>query len=185
MERLSIFWAKIKTPTAKTIGEFSLKLLALLQVELLVELVNTTAAVNKLLLTGEERVALRADFHLNILLCGTGFNYVAAGTFNGSGLVIGMDSLFHYVTAFSHIVKPWGSNPTAIYRENYYSICLGDYQGEIFKSADFLAAYPLRIALASRFVGFKNQIFESDFYSCHIAIFKNSAVHFLKAGNIA
>lgn len=76
-------------------------LLALLQVELLVELVNASAAVDKLLLTGEERVALGTDLHLYILLCGTGFDHVAAGALDSGGLVIGMDPFFHDVTAFS------------------------------------------------------------------------------------
>lgn len=91
---------KIKSRKPWAYG-FSFDISLLLQTELLVELVNTSAAVDKLLLTCEERVAFRADFHFNILLGGTGFDYVSACALNSGGLIIGMDSFFHYVTAFS------------------------------------------------------------------------------------
>ena len=67
----------------------------LIEIEALFESVNTSAGVYKLLLTGKERVALRADFNLDALLCGTGFNLVAASAFDDSLFVFRMDSFLH------------------------------------------------------------------------------------------
>ena len=67
----------------------------LVQTELLVETSNTTAGVDQLLLTREEGVTLRADFHANVLLRGTCLNYITAGAFNSSLLIIGMDTFLH------------------------------------------------------------------------------------------
>ncbi len=83
----------------------------LLQAEFLVELINASAAVDKLLLTREERVALGTDFYLDILFSRTSFDHVAAGALNGSGLVIGMNTVFHNVTAFSFYSQPDGEQP--------------------------------------------------------------------------
>ena len=47
------------------------------------------------LLAGEEGVTLRADFYANILLRRTCLNYITAGAFNSSLLIIGMDSFLH------------------------------------------------------------------------------------------
>ena len=92
------------------------------------ELINTSAAVDELLLTGEERVALGTDFYLDVLLGRTSFNYVAACALDGRGLVIGMDTVFHYVTAFSVFFIQRGSNPFGISRKNNYSIFAGGCQ---------------------------------------------------------
>ena len=67
----------------------------LLQTELLVELSNAAAGIDQLLLASEEGVTLRADFHTNIFLSGTCLNYITAGAFNSSLLIIGMDSFLH------------------------------------------------------------------------------------------
>ena len=60
------------------------------------ELINASAGVNKLLLTGEEGVALGAN--INSLLAALGrsglYNLTARAT-NGANLVIRMDSVFH------------------------------------------------------------------------------------------
>ena len=66
-----------------------------LQAETLVELGNASAGIDKLLLAGEERVTLRADFHANILLRRTCLNHITAGAFDSSLLIIGMDSFLH------------------------------------------------------------------------------------------
>jgi hypothetical protein len=73
---------------------FSCVFLAL-QTETLVELGNASAGIDKLLLAGEERVTLRADFHANILLRRTCLNHITAGAFDSSLLIIGMDSFLH------------------------------------------------------------------------------------------
>ena len=67
-----------------------------IELKSLLESVNTSAGINKLLLAGEERMALGADFYLDILLCGTGLYNVAASAGYGSLLIIRMDALFHY-----------------------------------------------------------------------------------------
>ena len=66
-----------------------------LQAETLVELGNASAGIDQLLLAGEERVTLRADFHANILLRRTCLNHITAGAFDSSLLIIGMDSFLH------------------------------------------------------------------------------------------
>ena len=67
----------------------------LVQAELLVELRNASAGIHQLLLTREEGVTLRADFHLDILLGRTCLNHITAGASNRSLLIIGMDSFLH------------------------------------------------------------------------------------------
>lgn len=82
---------------------FTLGFSLLCKTKLFVELVNTSAGINKLLLSGKEWVALGADFHLYVLLCRASFDYVAACTFDSGGLVIRMNCVLHVVTAFSFI----------------------------------------------------------------------------------
>ena len=67
----------------------------LLDAVLLVELVNTAAGVDQLLLAGVEGVALGADFHGDVLLGGAGLDDGAASALDGGLLVIGMDSFLH------------------------------------------------------------------------------------------
>ena len=67
----------------------------LVQTEALVELGHTAAGVHQLLSARKERVTLRADFYANILLRRTCLNYITAGAFNSSLLIIGMDSFLH------------------------------------------------------------------------------------------
>ena len=72
-----------------------LLVMQLVETELLVELGNTAAGIDQLLLASEEGVTLRADFHTNILLGGTCLNYITAGAFNSSLLIIGMNTILH------------------------------------------------------------------------------------------
>ena len=65
------------------------------ETELLVELGNAAAGIDQLLLTSEEGVTLRADFHLDITLGRTCLNHITAGASNSSLLIIGMDSFLH------------------------------------------------------------------------------------------
>ena len=67
----------------------------LLKAKLLVELGDTSAGIDQLLLAREEGVTLRADFHANVLLRGTCLNYITAGAFDRSLLIIGMDTFLH------------------------------------------------------------------------------------------
>ena len=73
----------------------SLLLLELTEIELLLELVNTSACINKLLFAGEEGVALRADINLEVFLDGLGLIDRAASASDRCVLVIGMDALLH------------------------------------------------------------------------------------------
>jgi hypothetical protein len=62
----------------------------------LLELINASAGVNKLLLTGEEGVALGADINsLLAALGGSGLYNLTACATNGANFVIRMDSVFH------------------------------------------------------------------------------------------
>ncbi len=66
------------------------------QLESLFESVNTSARINKLLLAGEKRMALRTDLDFNILLCGAGVDHISASAGDSSFLILGVDSLSHY-----------------------------------------------------------------------------------------
>ena len=67
----------------------------LLKVELLLELVHASACIDKLLLAGEEGMALGTDINFQILLDGLGVVNRTASASDGSVLVIGMDALLH------------------------------------------------------------------------------------------
>ena len=61
----------------------------------LVEFINTTSGIDKLLLTGKERVALGADTDLVLGTGGIDFPDFAAGAHDLGRTVIRMDILFH------------------------------------------------------------------------------------------
>ena len=73
---------------------------SLLQIESLVETINTSTGVNQLLLAGIERVALGADFNSDVLLGGTGRKDVATSTTDRCLFVLGMDTFLHVVHLF-------------------------------------------------------------------------------------
>lgn len=68
---------------------------ALFQAELLLELFYTAATVDEFLLTGEERVAGRADVQSDFILGGQGSEFITASASNLAFLVVGMDTFFH------------------------------------------------------------------------------------------
>ena len=80
----------------------------LIQIETLLEAINTSAGVYQLLLAREEGVALGANVNDDILLGGAGLNDIAAGTADRGLLVLGMDALFHVVSPLSTVsrIKP-------------------------------------------------------------------------------
>jgi hypothetical protein len=61
----------------------------------LLKSVNTSAGVNQLLLTGEERMALRADFYSDVLLGRACRDLVTASASDYSSFVYGMNTFFH------------------------------------------------------------------------------------------
>ena len=74
------------------------KLLACLKT--LLELVKPSAGINELLLTGEERMALRADVYADLAgLGGTGNEGLAASADDLGLLIVGMDCFLHYTNS--------------------------------------------------------------------------------------
>lgn len=73
----------------------------LIEIKTPLEAVNTSAGVYQLLLTGEERVTLRANVNYDILLCGASFNNIAASTTNCCLIIVRMYTLFHVVSPLS------------------------------------------------------------------------------------
>ena len=63
--------------------------------ETLVEALNTSAGVNQLLLASVERMALGANFDVDLRLGGTSLDDVAACAGDGAVNVVRMDTLFH------------------------------------------------------------------------------------------
>ena len=62
----------------------------------LLESIDTTRRINKLLLAGEEGVAIRTDFDVEIVLHRRSrIKLVTAGAHNGNRLVFGMNLRFH------------------------------------------------------------------------------------------
>ena len=72
------------------------KLLLLGSCKSSLEPINLTADIDKLLLAGEERMALRANFNADFsALGGSGLNRFAARALDDALFVAGMDSVFH------------------------------------------------------------------------------------------
>ena len=63
----------------------------------LLETVNTSASVHKLLLARKERMALGANFNLELTLDGTALEGLTASATNDALTVIGVDILLHRV----------------------------------------------------------------------------------------
>ena len=64
------------------------------------ELINASAGINELLLTGEERMALRADVYADLAgLGGTGNEGLAASADDLGLLIVGMNSFLHYTNS--------------------------------------------------------------------------------------
>ena len=61
----------------------------------LLEAIDTAAGVNQLLLAGEERVALGADFNAQLLLGRARLEGIAADAGHGRLLILRMDAFLH------------------------------------------------------------------------------------------
>ena len=61
----------------------------------LLELINTSAAVNEFLAAGVEGVALGADFNFDVLFGGTGLDDCTTRASDSSLFVLGMDTFLH------------------------------------------------------------------------------------------
>ena len=91
------FLYKEKTDGTPSAFLFLSKLLACF--ESLLELINTSASVNKLLLTCEEGVTLGTNFNSDLAaLGGSGCNRLAACASDYAFLIVRMDSCFHFIS---------------------------------------------------------------------------------------
>ncbi len=68
-----------------------------------VKLIDTSARLGSLLLSGIERMALRTDFNVDILLGRTGNEGISAVACHSCLLIIWMDSCFHDFTSLYYI----------------------------------------------------------------------------------
>ena len=68
--------------------------------ETLLETVDTTACINKLLLAGKERMALGTNFNTDVLLGRACLDNITASAGNRSLLILGMDFLLHFIHLF-------------------------------------------------------------------------------------
>ena len=73
----------------------SLSKLKLLDAVLLIELINTAAGINELLLAGVEGMALGADLDGDAGTGGAGLDGCAASALDNGGLIVRMDSCLH------------------------------------------------------------------------------------------
>ena len=91
--------------------------------ETLLEAIDASAAVNQLLLAGIERVALGANFDLDVLFGGTSLNDFAASTADRRLFVLRMDTFLHHIHLFLGFVK--GHNTPYFFKAQlYYHNCL-------------------------------------------------------------
>ena len=67
----------------------------LFDIEALLEAINTSASVNKLLLSGIERMAFGTDINLHLFLCGPGLKCFTAYAANDAFAVLGMNVFLH------------------------------------------------------------------------------------------
>ncbi len=77
----------------------------LAEFETLLELVYTSACIDELLLTGEERVALGANFNSHIALSRLSHNSLAASALYCNFLVFGMDSFLHFMNTSQFLLQ--------------------------------------------------------------------------------
>ena len=77
----------------------------LLNAESLVKPINTSTGVNQLLLAGIERVALGADFDLDITLGRAGGKGIATSATDSGLLVLRMDAFSHVVHLFRQLLE--------------------------------------------------------------------------------
>ncbi len=81
-----------------------------LSAELLVEFINSSAGINEFLLACKERMAFRANFNMEIVLCGLCMVFSTTRTYDYGILVLRMDVLFHFQHLFfSDILRKYSS----------------------------------------------------------------------------
>ena len=85
----------------------------LFNIEALLETINTAARVNQLLLAGIERMALGADIHFHLFLCGAGFKCFTAYAANHALTILGMNIFLH--CCFTSFAYAMADKPQNVY----------------------------------------------------------------------
>ena len=100
---------KAQKSTASNKGDGAESLVKLLTAETLVEALNTSAGVNQLLLASVERMALGANFDVDLRLGRTSVDDIAACAGNGAVNIVRMDTLFHsfHLNSGSDLLGPY------------------------------------------------------------------------------
>ena len=107
--------------------------------ESLLELVNTSACINKLLLAGEEGVALRANFNSDLAsLSGLCYNGLAACALDNALFVLGLNSFFHFILPHKIISLLVGSDFTSGIIISLFSSVVKNFFAKNEKKTDFL-----------------------------------------------
>ncbi len=75
--------------------------LILFKTKFLLELIHSAACIDKFLLAGKERVALRADIYAQLFFGRTGGEGFTARALNGCFNIIRMDSCLHVYHSYS------------------------------------------------------------------------------------
>lgn len=105
-----------------------------LDIETFLETINTTASIYQLLLAGIERMALGADIHFHLFLCGTRLKSFTAYAANHTLAVLGMDVFLHCCfTSFAYAM--------AVNRKTHININTNRLQP--FFSSEFAGSIPL------------------------------------------
>ena len=94
MIKAALSYAKKAAKKHRLPKETVLRKPSLLTAETLVEALNTSAGVHQLLLASVERMALGANFDVDLRLGGTSLDDVAAGAGEGAVNVVRMDTRF-------------------------------------------------------------------------------------------
>ena len=120
----------------------------------LLELVNASACVNELLLTGEERMALGADINSHLAAIGRlGYNSLAACTLNGAGLILRMDSVFHCFYLISNILMFFDiESRISCDKHEYYIISFVKKQDLLKSFFIFYLFYPIKYTPEKNFI---------------------------------
>jgi hypothetical protein len=106
----------------------------------LLELVNTSACINKLLLAGEEGVALRANFNSDLAsLCGLCNYGLAACALDYALFVLGLNSFFHFFLPHKIISLLVGSDFTSGIIISLFYMVVNSFCKKILVSIWFLA----------------------------------------------
>ena len=103
-----IYTKKEKVPLLFSIlALISEKSVFFLDIVLLLELLDTTGRRHLLVRLGIERMAGRADFHVEIRNRAAGFDFIAARALDDGLFVFGMDIGFHYMPLVFLLTSSW------------------------------------------------------------------------------